>query len=217
MQALDYYWNTEWSRQQNLIVIACGSAASWMLDNLINAKGGLHNRLIKIIHLKPFNLMQTKNFLNSRNINYYFFQVLDLYMAIGGIPHYLKQIERGKSVVQNIDSLCFNKEGILYSEFERLFRSLFIKAESHLQIVREIAKRRYGISRVDLIKSLSAVSGGTLTKRIQELEVCGFVKTFVPYGKKKKFTIGLSMNIFSFIFNGSNRLLVLMQRHQDIG
>lgn len=186
MQALDYYWNTEWSLQQNVILIACGSAASWMLENLINAKGGLHNRLTKMIHLQPFNLLQTKQFLNSRNIHYNHSQVLDLYMALGGIPYYLKQIEKGKSVVQNIDLLCFNRDGILYTEFERLFKSLFKKSEVHVQIVREIAKRRYGISRVDLIKSLSTVSGGTLTKRIRELEACGFVKTFVPYGKKKR-------------------------------
>lgn len=92
MQALDYYWNTEWSRQQNIILIACGSAASWMLENLINGKGWLPNRLTKMIHLQPVNLLQTKQFLNSRNINYNHSQVLDLCMALGGIPYYLKQM-----------------------------------------------------------------------------------------------------------------------------
>jgi len=186
MQALDYYWNSEWSRYPNLTVVACGSAASWMLDNLINAKGGLHNRLTKIIHLQPFTLKQTKEFLSSRKIHYNSLQLLDLYMVTGGIPYYLKQLERGKSVLQNIDMLCFSREGILYSEFDRLFRSLFEKADIHLQIVREIAKQRYGMSRVDLLKTLQISSGGTLSKRIEELEACGFVKSFVPYGNKKR-------------------------------
>ncbi|MCE5294802.1 MAG: ATP-binding protein [Chlamydiales bacterium] len=185
-QALDYYWNTEWSRLANVTVVACGSAASWMLDNLINAKGGLHNRLTKIIHLQPFSLKQTKEFLSSRKIQYNSLQLLDLYMVTGGIPYYLKQIERGKSVLQNIDMLCFSPEGILYSEFERLFQSLFEKADIHLQIVREISKQRYGISRVTLLNTLQISSGGTLSKRIEELEACGFVKTFVPYGNKKR-------------------------------
>jgi len=186
IQALDYYWNTVWSLASNVIVVACGSAASWMLDHLINAKGGLHNRLTKVILLQPFNLKQTQEFLKERKIAYNRIQTLDLYMVTGGIPHYLKHLERGKSVLQNVDKLAFSREGILYSEFERLFRSLFEHADTHLQIVREIAKRRYGISRVDLIKSLKMPSGGTLSKRIAELEAAGFVKSFVPYGNKQR-------------------------------
>ena len=186
VQALDYYWNTEWSKNPNLIVVVCGSAASWMLDHVINAKGGLHNRTTMVIRLEPFNLYQTQEFLRSRNIRYNPAQVLDLYMVTGGIAHYLKQVERGKSVLQNIDALCFRREGLLYSEFERLFRSLFDKADIHLSLVREISKRRYGISRPDLLKALKLSSGGTLSKRIEELEAAGFVKSFIPYGHKKR-------------------------------
>ncbi len=185
-QALDYYWNTVWSRCPHLIVIACGSAASWMLDNLINAKAGLHNRLTKVIHLQPLNLKQTREFLSHRKITYTPIQILDLYMAIGGIPYYLKQIERGKSVTQNINALCFDPNGFLYSEFERLFRSLFDKADIHLQIVRELAKYRYGRPRSELINALKIESGGTLTKRLMELQAAGFVKSFVPYGNKNR-------------------------------
>jgi AAA+ ATPase superfamily predicted ATPase len=185
-QALDYFWNTEWSLCTNLVVVVCGSAASWMLDNVINAKGGLHNRLTKVILLEPFDLKQTKEFLKYRKIALTQQQVLDLYMVMGGIPHYLKQVERGRSILQNIDRLCFSREGILYSEFERLFRSLFEKADTHLQIVREIAKRRYGISRANLLKALQIKSGGTLSKRIEELEAAGFVKSIVPYRNKKR-------------------------------
>lgn len=185
-QAIDYYWNTEWSRHKNLIVVVCGSAASWMLDNVVNAKGGLHNRLTKVILLEPFNLSQTQEFLKYRKISFKPLQILDLYMVMGGIPHYLKQLERGKSVLQNVDKICFSREGILYSEFERLFRSLFEKAEIYLQVVREIAKRRYGISRADLLKALHMTSGGSLSKRIEELEAAGFVKSFIPYGNKKR-------------------------------
>ena len=162
------------------------SAASWMLDNVINAKGGLHNRLTKVIHLEPFDLKETKEFLEYRKISLTQLQVLDLYMVMGGIPYYLKQVERGKSVLQNIDGICFSQEGILYSEFERLFRSLFEKADFHLQIVREIAKRRYGIPEQTLIKALHVTSGGTLSKRIEELEAAGFVKSIVPYKNKKR-------------------------------
>ena len=113
LQALDYYWNRFWSRHSKLIFVVCGSAASWMLDNLINAKGGLHNRLTKTILLKPYNLKGVQEFLGFRNIHLNLKQVLDLYMVFGGIPYYLKQIEKGKSALQIVNKICFQTDGLL--------------------------------------------------------------------------------------------------------
>ena len=95
LQSLDHVWNAQWSKLPNLLLIVCGSAASWMLEKLINAKGGLHNRLTKSILLHPFNLKETEEFLKSRSIKLNNSQVLDIYMAMGGVPHYLKQVEQG--------------------------------------------------------------------------------------------------------------------------
>lgn len=107
--ALDYYWNLHWSRLSNLILIVCGSAASWMLDHIVNSKGGLYNRITKKIRLKPFSLKKVEEFLHSRNINLTKKQILDLYMVIGGIPYYLKEVRKGQSTAQTIDHLCFQK------------------------------------------------------------------------------------------------------------
>jgi hypothetical protein len=186
LQALDYYWNRFWSRHSNLIFVVCGSAASWMLDNLINAKGGLHNRLTKTILLRPYNLKQTEQYLAGRNIHLSPKQILDLYMVFGGIPHYLKQVEKGKSALQTINKVCFQPDGLLYDEFDRLFRSLFSYAEESLLIIKAISKYQYGISRDDLIKSTGISSGGTLNKRLKELESAGFIQSYVPYGRKIK-------------------------------
>ena len=136
LQAIDYYWNRFWSRYSKLTFIACGSDASWMLDNLINAKGGLHNRLTKTILLKPYNLKGVQQFLASRNIHLNSKQILDLYMVFGGVPYYLKQIEQGKSALQNINKICFQIDGLLYDEFNRLFQSLFSNAEDSLLIIK---------------------------------------------------------------------------------
>ncbi|MBM3208491.1 MAG: ATP-binding protein [Chlamydiae bacterium] len=186
LQALDYYWNRFWSRYSNLTFVVCGSAASWMLDNLINAKGGLHNRLTKTILLKPYNLKGVQQFLAYRNIHLNPKQILDHYMIFGGIPYYLKQIEKGKSALQNINKVCFQTDGLLYDEFDRLFRSLFANAEDSLLIIKAISQFRYGISREELIKSIGISSGGTLNKRLVELESAGFIQTYIPYGRKIK-------------------------------
>lgn len=186
LQSLDYFWNTSWSKIPNFKLIVCGSAASWVLNNLINAKGGLYNRITKTILLRPFTLIETKEFLEYKKINLNEKQILDLYMVIGGIPFYLNQLEKSKSIAQNINELCFTKEGLLYSEFPRLFKSLFDAAEIHMKIVKVIGKQHYGISLKELAKKIKIKVGGRLTKRLEELEACGFIQKYIPWGKQKR-------------------------------
>ena len=186
VQALDYYWNAHWSKQNNLILVVCGSAASWMLNNLVHAKGGLYNRLTRRMLLEPFNLKETKEFLASRSIRLKNKQVLDLYMAVGGVPFYLKEFKKGMSPAQMIDEVCFKKTGLLYSEFQNLFKALFDRAETNLSIVKAIAKKGNSISRSELAKVLSKASGGRLNERLKELEASSFIQCFIPYGKSKR-------------------------------
>lgn len=186
LQVLDYYWNCYWSTNRNFILVVCGSAASWMLDHLINARGGLHNRLTKTLLLKPYNLKGVQEFLKFKGILLKPMQILDIFMAFGGVPYYLKQVEKGNSASQIINEVCFQKEGLLYSEFDRLFQSLFQHSELHVSLIKAIAIRKSGTSRDDLIKLTAMSSGGSLNKRLNELESAGFIQRYVPLGKKKK-------------------------------
>lgn len=186
LQTLDYFWNSQWSKHNNIKLIVCGSAASWILDNLINAKGGLYNRLTKTILLEPFSLNESLSFLKKLSYNLNKKQMLDLYMITGGIPYYLQQIDQSKSIAQNINQLCFNKSGLLYSEFQRIFQALFDSAEQNITLIQAIAKNRHGISREDLIKATKIASGGSLNKRLSELQAAGFIQSFIPYGKKHR-------------------------------
>lgn len=189
IQALDRYWNTEWSLINNMKLIVCGSAASWMLNQLIHAKGGLHNRLTNVIALRPFSLGETAEYLKSKNINLNQKQILELYMIIGGVPHYLNSVTRGLSAAQNINKLCFQKDGLLFNEFSKLFSSLFNDSEAHYEIIRIIAKAREGLSRDEILqKSTLSKSGGMFKSRLSELEEAGFIASFTPYGKSKKGT-----------------------------
>lgn len=186
VQFLDYYWNRYWSSQRNLILITCGSAASWMLDHLIFATGGLYNRVTKRILLAPFDLKETQEFLESHSIKLKRKQILDLYMVMGGIPFYLNEVVKGKSIVQNINDLCFEKKGLLYSEFKNLFHSLFDRAEYHLDIVRTIVDSKNAVSREKLIEITGISSGGAINRRLDELEASNFIQAFIPYGKKRR-------------------------------
>lgn len=180
LKALDFFWNTEWSHRKKLVLIVCGSAASWMMENLIYAKGGLHNRITAKISLQPFNLRETEEYLKYLNVSLNRQQILQLYMVTGGIPHYLKSVKRGLSSSQNINELCFQKGGLLFDEFDLLFHSLFDDPEVHIDIIRAIADRPKGIDRELLIRATKSSNGGSLSNRIRSLEEAGFVSSFLP-------------------------------------
>ena len=169
VQALDHYWNTRWSLRKKLKLVACGSAASWMLENLIRAKGGLHNRLTAVMALRPFTLHETEEYLQSRHVRLSRRQILDLYMAVGGIPHYLNDVKKDLSPAQNINRMCFNKDGILFNEFNNLFASLFDQSPAYIELIRLIARSRDGIDKEELLKKAKYSStGGTLKERLNE-------------------------------------------------
>ena len=186
LQSIDYYWNLYWSVLPNVILVACGSAASWMLEKLIYAKGGLHKRITQKILLEPYKLKEAEEFLKSRSLKLSQKQILDIYMVTGGIPFYLKGVHKGKSAAQVIDELCFQKNGLLYDEFENLFESLFEHAQVNLAIIREIVRKGNGVSRDDLIKATGLKSGGTMNKRLKELEASGFIQHYIPLGRIKR-------------------------------
>ncbi|NGX60694.1 MAG: hypothetical protein K940chlam9_00161 [Chlamydiae bacterium] len=187
LQILDHFWNTEWSYRQNIKLIVCGSAASWILDNIVNARGGLHNRLTASILLKPFQIQEAREFLVNNSHKMHPMQILDLYLVTGGIPFYLQAVEKGVSAEQNVNQLCFTSTGLLFQEFDRLYHSLFADSEAYIEIIRTIAKQPQGVEQKSLEKRLKlSSSGGTLTKRLSELEAAGFIVSFVPFGQKKK-------------------------------
>lgn len=188
MEALAHWWNN-WASQKNIIVVICGSAASWMLENVVNNKGGLHNRITKLITLMPFSLSETAAFLTSKNIKLSHYQTIQLYLAIGGIPHYLEQIEKGKSAAQNIREICFSKDGVLRNEFENLYTSLFDNAGNHIKVIKALAKRTGGLTRQEILQQTQMTDGGWFSSLLNELDTSGFISTFEPLEKKKKDTI----------------------------
>lgn len=184
LEALDYYWNRYWVEDKRVKLIICGSAASWIIDNVLHNTGGLHNRVTLRLPMDPFTLSNTKSYLHYKNIHYNNEQILTLYMCLGGIPFYLNFIEKGLSAILNINNICFSKKGTLYDEFELLFASLFKQHEIHEEIITLIASKREGIARHEL-ESLLAYKGGRLTSRLNELEQAGFIIAFIPWKKER--------------------------------
>lgn len=185
MKALGYFWNT-WAVQNNIVVVICGSAASWMIQNVVRNKGGLHNRITKRIYLQPFNLQETSEFLKSKKINLNHYQISQLYMAMGGIPHYLNEIKQGNSAAQNIENICFSPNGLLKNEFHQLYPALFESSEKHILVIRALAKKWKGMTRQEIIDTSKLPTGGGTSRIIEELLTSGFISAYQPFQNKKK-------------------------------
>lgn len=186
LEALDYYWNHHWSTHPNIILVVCGSSASWLIKNIIYNKGGLHNRCTCELKLEPFNLSETYSYLSSKGITLNKRHVLELYMALGGIPYYLNYVSKGLSASANIQKILFDKNAPLKDEFKKLFDSLFVDAEAYVELIQLIAQRKEGVSRATLeSQSKYSNGGGRLTARLKQLEQTNFIEAYLPWEKQK--------------------------------
>ena len=181
--ALDYFWNSWASAQEDLVLIACGSATSWIITNLLTNKKGFHNRITRRIHLAPFSLAECEELFELNDIVMSRSQMIESYMVFGGIPHYLNLLDSRLSLSQNINELCFKEYGFLHDEYHNLFYSLYGKPEKHLAILDRLAKNRDGLTRSELSKEKEIGGGSVLTKDLRELEECGFIRKFNNFAK----------------------------------
>lgn len=189
LEALDYHWNQHWSHDKRIKLIVCGSSASWIIKKIINNKGGLHNRVTRRMRLDPLSLTQTKRFLDKAGVKLNQRQVLILFMAMGGIPYYLSQVEKGLSALQIIGKLAFSKDAFLLHEFDNLFSSLFDDSKFHVQAVRLLAEHPYGLGERELLEKIGPHAvGGTGHSKLEELVQTGFIRSFKPVFSKKNGT-----------------------------
>lgn len=185
LAAFSNFWNSYAAKRKDLVIVICGSAASYMIKRIVHNKGGLHNRLTHRIRLAPFDLHDTERMLRANGSKFTRYDILQLYMALGGVPYYLQMVKRGESVAQAIDRLCFERQGFLREEFHNVFASLFDHAGNHEAIVRALSKVRKGLTRNGVLKKSRVPSGGTLSSTLEELEQSGFIEHYTPYKGSK--------------------------------
>ena len=186
MTAFEGFWNTWGCHRDNLMVVICGSANSWILDKLINNHGGLYNRVTYEIKLQPFTLNECEKFYLDKNIQLSRYDITQSYMILGGVPYYMGYFQSGRSLAQNIDNLFFARNGKLKEEFERLFASIFNNPETIKNIVCLLNTRNSGYTRKEIVDKLGLKDGGTLSQNLNALLASDFVVKYIPFGKGKK-------------------------------
>ncbi len=185
VSALENFWNGWANRRTDIMLVATGSATSWMADKIVGNKGGLHARVTCNLRLTPFTLHETEQYLRLHNCKWDRYQILQCYMLLGGIPFYLSVLNVRDSMAQNIDRLFFAESAQLKYEFDELYTGLFNKADSYIEVVRLLSENKLGLSRDEIVKA-TGLEGTFLSKVLKNLERCDFITRWSQYDSKKK-------------------------------
>ena len=200
VSALEHFWN-DWAVTQNdIVLIVCGSATSWITKKILKNRGGLHNRVTQKLYIRPFTLAECKQYLISRGILMEDKEIAECYMIMGGIPFYLKNIRRGTSLSQNVDEMFFMEKGRLDDEFNALYTSLFDKSENYIKVISALSSKNNGLTRDELIKATKMESSGDFTTILQDLVDCDFIRCYHGYGNKSKMGIYQLIDPFSLFY-----------------
>ncbi|MFK7786391.1 MAG: ATP-binding protein [Crocinitomicaceae bacterium] len=192
LSAFESFWNSYCTTRSDLIVVVCGSAASYMLKKVILNRGGLHNRITRRIHLDPFSLKETKAFFQYKKLAMANsdIDILRMYMALGGVAEYLEHIDPKDSSVNAIDRICFQKGAQLQNEFAEVFKSLFDENSYHEQVIHALADgQKKGMKRGEILSAMNTTSSGKFSKCLEELILSGFVQKYDAHRDNRKTTL----------------------------
>ena len=201
ISGLEHFWNSWASARKDVLLIVCGSATSWIVNKLINNHGGLHNRLTNKILLHPFTLFECEQYSEVNKLGLSRYQIVENYMIMGGIPFYWSLLKRELSLAQNIDNLFFNQDvdGLTH-EYEQLYASLFNNPEPYMQIITALSKKKKGLTRDEIVKYSGIPTGGDLSRFLNELEWCGFIRKYTIIGKRSKDAIYQLIDNFTLFY-----------------
>ena len=197
LTGLDYFWNRWASSSKDLLLIICGSAASWIINKVVNNRGGLHNRLTRQLLITPFTLKECQLFYESRNIPMTRYQMTEAYMIFGGIPYYMSLMEPHLSLYQNVDKIYFAQGAALENEFSNLYQSLYENADNYIRVIETLAKKGMGLSRDEIAEGSQISNGGSLTKILSDLSISGFIRKYNAYGQKRRDSLYQLIDPFS--------------------
>lgn len=208
IRALDHFWNGWATMRKDIVLIVCGSATSWIIENIVMNYGGLHNRLTKKIHLHPFTLHECELYCNDQHLGYKRNLILEAYMALGGIPYYWSFMKKGLSVAQNFDHIFFSEDGELANEYDALYASLFKNPTIHIAIINTLSTKKIGMLRKEILSKGKLTDNQLFSKALKELEQCGFIRKYTCIGKSAKNAMYQLMDnytLFYFQFIKSNK------------
>ncbi len=208
LSAFEHFWNSWASNREDIILVVCGSATSWVIKKIVRNRGGLHNRITRSINLRPFTLRECRQYADKHHLAFGDKDIITAYMILGGVPYYWSLIDRGEPLTEAIDRLFFSDQAVMQNEFDALYASLFRNAGYYIKIVETLGTIKVGMQRSELLKAAKLANNATFKTALKELEECGFIRHYNAFGKKNKETTFQLMDnytLFYFHFIRDNR------------
>ena len=198
--AFESFWNGWGAQQNDIMLVVCGSATTWITKKLLSDKGGLFNRAARRLYLMPFTLQETERYLVSRGITWSRYDIVECYMAMGGIPYYLKLLDNELPYLTNIDNIFFKRNGALWDEFDHLYDTLFGNSKGYLKIIEALSTKKSGLSRNEIIRETHLDDNGLLTEMLKNLKDSQFVRAYNTFGYDEKNVVYQLSDYFTMFY-----------------
>ena len=199
LEELGHFWNSWARKRKDIFLIVCGSATSWMVDNVIRDYGGLYGRITDHIFLKPFTLSECERYWIKRGFHLSRYEIALTYMVIGGIPYYMDSIKPDRTMADNINAIYFDKDKAR-QEFKDVYTGLYSNSEIYIDVIRQLGKRFYGMTRDELLKAVDKKGGGTFTDVLENLMDSGIIRSYTLYGGPRKQTVYQLVDFFTLFY-----------------
>ena len=166
-------WDTMFRKHPKLVLVLCGSVSAWITDNILNNTGFVGRDSWDIL-LEELPLHDCNRFWGKAGERISAAEKLNLLSVTGGVPKYLEELDPGISADENIRRLCFQREGILFREFDQIFSDVFGKrAEAYKTIVESLAHGSRTVSEISA--ALGKERSGHMSEYVQDLVLGGFL------------------------------------------
>ena len=165
-------WDTLFSTESKLVLVVCGSVSSWIETNILRS-GDFVGRISATIDLKELSLSECNMFIDPKQ-QLTATEKSKILAVTGGVPRYLEEVNSKKTADQNIKRLCFEPQGFLFREFDKIFNDIFDKrAQKYRQIVQLLVRAHLSFSQI--CEHLKIDQSGVMTEYLDDLEQSGFI------------------------------------------
>ena len=199
LSELGHFWNSWARKRKDVFLIVCGSATSWMIDNVMRDYGGLYGRITESISLKPFTLAECERYWENRGFHLSRYEIALTYMVIGGVPFYMDRFRPDRTMADNINSIYFNKDQAR-QEFKDVYTGLYSSSDVYINVIRLLGKKFYGMTRTELLKAVEKKGGGRFSDVLENLIDSGIIRSYSLYGGARKQTVYQLVDFFTLFY-----------------
>jgi hypothetical protein len=186
IQAFEHFWNGWASARKDILLIICGSASSWIINKIFRNKGGLYNRVTYKLRLQQFSLAECEELAVHLGLPLNRNMLLEGYMVMGGVPFYWTKLDPKKSMGMNINDVFLKDGGELRDEFRFIYASMFKSPDKYINVISVLADKKSGLTRDEIIKKGNLDSNGQLSRILDDLIECGFVRKYCHADRRNR-------------------------------